>query len=204
MAECHGLDDVYDPMMPKLWTETIDAHRAAVRDAALDATAALVAERGLVGLTMSLIAEHAGIGRATLYKYFPDLPAVLIAWHERHVASHLEQLAAVADSADPAAVRLEAVLRTYAVTQQRSSGRHHGELGMFLHRGDHVEHAQQRLHDFVRDLVAEGAQAGDLRRDVAADELACYCLHALNAAGVLRSEDAAHRLVDVTMAGLHA
>ena len=33
--------------MPRIWSETIDAHRAAVREATLDATAALVAEQGL-------------------------------------------------------------------------------------------------------------------------------------------------------------
>ncbi|TIL19051.1 MAG: helix-turn-helix transcriptional regulator, partial [Mesorhizobium sp.] len=55
--------------MPKLWNETIDAHRRAVRDATLDTTAALVAEHGLLSVTMSKIAEETGIGRATLYKY---------------------------------------------------------------------------------------------------------------------------------------
>ncbi|TJV36742.1 MAG: helix-turn-helix transcriptional regulator, partial [Mesorhizobium sp.] len=55
--------------MPKLWNETIDAHRRAVRDACLDTTAALVAEHGLLSVTMSKIAEETGIGRATLYKY---------------------------------------------------------------------------------------------------------------------------------------
>ena len=77
--------------MPKLWNETIEAHRRAVHDAALDTAAALVAERGLLSVTMSQIAEETGIGRATLYKYFPDVEAILIAWHERQIARHLEQ-----------------------------------------------------------------------------------------------------------------
>ncbi|HET7480249.1 MAG TPA: helix-turn-helix domain-containing protein, partial [Rubrobacteraceae bacterium] len=76
--------------MPKLWNETIEAHRRAVHDAILDATAVLVAEHGLLSVTMSRIAEETGIGRATLYKYFPDVEAVLLAWHERHVTGHLE------------------------------------------------------------------------------------------------------------------
>ncbi len=59
--------------MPKLWTETIEEHRRAVHDATLDTTAALVREHGLAAVTMSQIAAAAGIGRATLYKYFPDV-----------------------------------------------------------------------------------------------------------------------------------
>ena len=201
-AECHVIDDVYCQGVPKLWTETIDAHRAAVREATLDAAASLVAEHGLVGLTMSQVADRAGIGRATLYKYFPDLHAVLTAWHERQVNTHLEQLVAAADTHGPAAARLEVVLRTYALSQRHPSASHHGELATLLHHGEHVGRARHRLHDFLAELLAQGAQAGDLRQDVAADELADYCLHALSAAQTLPSQEAVDRLVAVTLAGL--
>lgn len=190
--------------MPKLWTETIDAHRAAVRDATLDAMARLVVARGLVALSMSQIAEEAGIGRATLYKYFPDADAVLTAWHERQLSAHLEQLRAAADPAEPAVVRLEAVLRAYGHIQYHSGRHHAGELGTLLHRSDHVSEAQQRLRDFMRDLIIEAAQAGDLRDDVAADELASYCLHALTAAGAVSTQDAVQRLVAVALTGLRS
>jgi hypothetical protein len=40
----------------------------------------------------------------------------------------------------------------------------------------------------IRDLLTEGAETGDLRDDVAPDELASYCLHALAAAGSLPSK----------------
>ena len=57
--------------MPKLWTDTVEEHRRAVRDAALDAAAKLVAAHGLASVTMSKIAAETGIGRATLYGTFP-------------------------------------------------------------------------------------------------------------------------------------
>src|SRR5918996_4902222 len=63
-------------LVPRLWTETIEEHRRAVRDATLDTAAALVGEHGLRSVTMSQIAEETGIGRATLYKYFPDVEAI--------------------------------------------------------------------------------------------------------------------------------
>ena len=190
--------------MPKLWTETIDAHRAAVRDAAMDAMAALVAERGLVAVTMSQIAEQAGIGRATLYKYFPDARAVLTAWHERQITAHLDQLTAAVDPSAPAIVRLEAVLHTYAHIQHHSARHHGGELATLLHRGEHVDRAQKRLRDFVEELIAEAVRDGHLRDDVAADELTTYCLHALTAAGAMPRPESIQRLVTVTLAGLTA
>src|SRR6266581_8718751 len=133
-------------MVPKLWNETIEAHRRAVRDATLDTTAALVAEHGLTSVTMSQIAAETGIGRATLYKYFPDVEAILVAWHERQIARHLQQLAEVRDQAGGPARQLEAVLGTFALIQHE----HHGtELAALLHRGEHIARAQQQLHAFI-------------------------------------------------------
>lgn len=71
-----------------------------------------------------------------------------------------------------------------------------------LHQGEHVTHAERHLAHMVETLVAEGAQAGDLRGDVPPTELAQYCLHALTAAAGLTSKAAVSRLVDVTLAGL--
>ena len=188
--------------MPKLWTETIEAHRREVRGAVLDAAAALVAEHGLRAVTMSQIAERAGIGRATLYKYFPDVDAILQAWHHREVTSHLHQLAQAAKHTSDPGRRLEAVLETYAMIT-RQAGRHHEtELASFLHRDVHLASARRQLHEMVADLVAAGSRAGDLRDDVAPGELASYCLHALSAAAGLPSEAAVRRLVTVTLAGL--
>ena len=193
----------YPPGMPKLWDQTIEAHRREVRGAILDTTAALVAEQGLRSVTMSQIAEETGIGRATLYKYFPGVEAILVAWHERQIASHLEQLAAVRDQAGDAGERLEAVLEAYALISHGSHGHHDTELVAFLHRDDQVARAKQQVRDMIRDLLSEGAETGDLRDDVAPDELASYCLHALTAASSLPSKAAVRRLVAVTLAGLH-
>jgi AcrR family transcriptional regulator len=188
--------------MPKLWNETIEAHRREVRDATLDTTAALVAEHGLRSVTMSQIAEATGIGRATLYKYFSGVEAILFAWHERQIAGHLEYLAEVRDQAGDPGERLEVVLEAYALISYESRGHHDTELAAFLHRDHQVARAQQQLHGMIRDLLAEGAKTGNLRDDVAPDELASYCLHALAAAGSLPSKAGVRRLVTVTLAGL--
>jgi len=189
-------------VVPKLWNDTIEAHRRAVRDAILATTAALVARHGMRSVTMSQIAEETGIGRATLYKYFPDVEAILLAWHERQITGHFDHLAAARDQAGEAGQRLEAVLVAYALISHEIHGHHGGETAAFLHRDEQVARAQQRLHDMVRDLLTEGAQTGDIRDDVAPGELASYCLHALTAASGLPSKAAVRRLVTVTLAGL--
>lgn len=193
---------VYSGVVPKLWDDTIEAHRRAVREAAIDATAALVAEHGLLSVTMSQIAGKTGVGRATLYKYFPDVEAILHAWHERQIASHLELLAQARDQASGAGERLEAVLAAYARIAHDSRGHDDTELAALLHRSGHAARAQQHLHGMIRDLLAKAVQAGDIRGDVAPGELASYCLHALAAASSLPSDTAVYRLVEITLNGL--
>ncbi|MBM3945561.1 MAG: TetR/AcrR family transcriptional regulator [SAR202 cluster bacterium] len=189
--------------MPKLWNETIEAHRREVRDAILGTTAGLVTKHGLRGVTMSQIAEETGIGRATLYKYFPDVEAILLAWHERQITHHLGHLAQVRDQAGgEAGDRLTAVLEAYARIVHEIRGHHDPDLTAFLHRDEQVARAHQQLQGMVRDLLAEGQRSHDIRDDVAAEELANYCLHALSASSSLSSETAVSRLVAVTLTGL--
>ena len=185
--------------MPKLWNETIEEHRRAVREAVLETTARLVADHGLHSVTMSQIAQESGIGRATLYKYFPDVEAILVAWHERQIGGHLQLLAELRDQTGDPGERLKAVLEAYAMIQHEHQGT---EMAALLHRGQHVAQAQQHLVELIRDLLAEVAETGELRDDVPPAELATYCLHALMAAGSLPSKAAVRRLVDVTLSGL--
>ena len=191
--------------MPKLWNETVASHRQEVREAILDAAGHLVMSRGLLAVTMSQLAESTGIGRATLYKYFHDVEDVLAAWHERHVAGHLAELATIAaDPGDPA-TRLRRVLRAYAyICVERR--RHGGDaIAEALHRHqDRAGMHERELRELLSVLIAEaGREAGGLiRSDVPPTELADYCLHALAAAGSIGSSAAVARLEKVVWAGV--
>ncbi|HET9051703.1 MAG TPA: helix-turn-helix domain-containing protein [Candidatus Dormibacteraeota bacterium] len=189
--------------MPKLWSETIQAHRRDVGDAILETAATLAAEHGVRGVTMSGIAERTGIGRATLYKYFPDVEAILLEWHRRRVAAHLARLAGVRDAAPDPAALVAAVLGAYAQIVHERAGRRAGpDVTTLVHRPEHMGGVRAQLHRLVRDVLADGAASGDVRADVPVDELATYALGALDAAASLRSRAAAERLVTVTLAGL--
>ena len=179
----------------------METHRQEVREAILDATGSLVQSRGLLAVTMSDIAQATGIGRATLYKYFPDVEMILSAWHQRHVEAHLAELERIQErTADPV-TRLQAVLRRYAdICRKR---RRHGddELTAVLHRSTQLRKLQRQLLDLISTLVADAAGAGAVRQDVPAEELASYCVHALAAAGN-SSTTAMDRLLDVVWTGI--
>jgi AcrR family transcriptional regulator len=188
--------------VPKLWSDTIEAHRRDVRDTVIATTARLVTSDGPLSVTMSRIAEESGIGRATLYKYFPDVESILLAWHDRQIAEHLDQLARAGAGAEDVEERLEAVLVAYAVIVHQSHGHRNSELAALLHRTERVAKAERELHDMVGDLVAAAAAQGTVRADVPPAELASYCLNALAAAGGVADRAGVRRLIEVTLAGL--
>jgi AcrR family transcriptional regulator len=150
---------------------------------------------------MSHIAEKTGIGRATLYKYFPDVDAILLAWHQRHIEQQLSELTEIRDQHGHPFGRLRAVLTQYATIAHRR-GLHASDLATLLHRDQHVNVAEHQIEGVIRDLLAEAAEVGNVRNDVDPDELAQYCLHALKAASSMASTAAVDRLVAVTLSGL--
>lgn len=189
--------------MPRLWSDTVEKHRREVRNAVLSAASSLVAEGGVRSVSMSQIAQTTGIGRATLYKYFPDVESILRAWHDRMVTAHLEEIADVRERTGDPVKQLDAVLRAYALMLQKAASHNGGgELTALLHRGSHVAGIRKKLHRLVRDTIAAAAKTGNVRSDITPDELAEYCLHALAAAGASSSSAAAHRIVDLTICAL--
>jgi AcrR family transcriptional regulator len=185
--------------MPRLWTDTLAEHRQAVRDATLDAVGLLAGTRGPYQLSMSAIAAHAGIGRATLYKYFPDVGSILLAWHERAIDAHLVELAALAARPGTPLTRLHAVLGAYAAIEH---GHHDHPLAPALHGAPHHLEGRRRLGELLTALLRDAAQAGQLRDDIAPAELAVYCINALGAAREAPDAAAAARVADVTADGL--
>src|SRR5262249_23252010 len=148
--------------------------------AILETTAALVAQHGLRAVTMAQIAEETGIGRATLYKYFPDVESILSARHDRHVSRHLANFAALRDQPGEVGAHLQAVLEACALMVYEESRMHHGvDLAALVHqkqhggvrhelehhRGAHVAKAQAQLTSFLRDMLAEGMRSGHVRDD---------------------------------------
>lgn len=65
--------------------EPVQARAAHRIEALLDAAAAVVVEHGIEHLTTALIAERAGASIGTVYRYFPDRVAVLVALAERNL-----------------------------------------------------------------------------------------------------------------------
>lgn len=188
--------------MPKLWTDTIESHRHEVREAIMDTSWELASRHGPMAVTMSQVASETGIGRATLYKYFPGVEAILLAKHAEHVREHLGRLNDLRDKVEDPTERLVAVAHAYAeICRHRAA---HGtlELSALTHQPQHVAGPEAELRALFQDLLAAAAAAGTVRSDSGAEELAAFCLHALGAASDLQTSEAVNRLTAVTLGAL--
>lgn len=191
--------------MPQLWTETIDAHKKVVREAILTAVGDTVADAGPAAVTMSGVAGRSGIGRATLYKYFPDVETLLLAWHERIVGVHLEHVErallplsdGARDDSAHALRSLRSALEAYAQQLAHGAPGFSGELAARLHGTDHVGCAEQRLVALLAEHLRHCQGLRVVRDDVPPTELAVFCLSAMSAARTLTERAALDRLLDV-------
>lgn len=176
---------VQNGSMPKIWGETVADHKDRLRATIVESTVALVAERGRADVTMSAIAERAGIGRATLYNYFADVDEILAAY----VVSHFDRqhavlddhLAGVDDPLEELRIVLELVITFFA------SAEHRGAVPIGLDTfgpaaQDQVDAARRGFHDRLAVLVRRAVEA-DLVRDDLDAELATEALNHLLAAG---------------------
>lgn len=100
-------------------------------DAILEAAAAIVAEEGVAAATMHAIAKRSGTTIGSMYHFFPDREAVLVALMERHGRA-IGAVAAELTTVDWAHLALEEVVDRY-VDQLVGYARAHPDLLPVIH-----------------------------------------------------------------------
>jgi len=134
------------------------------RRAIVDAAAEVIADRG-ESASMADVAAAAGIGRATLYRYFPTREALLVGLTRAALADLAENVAAAElDSVDV----LEGLARLSRAFF-RSATRYAALAHMRDKYLDKPADLEQLVLAPVRDLLQRGLDEGELRDDVPLD-----------------------------------
>ncbi len=125
-----------------------------------------MAQEGIAGLTMSTLAQRAGVSRQTLYNYFPDIDAVLAGLVQAGDEGTAELAARLEAEADPTAALglfVETVVASVAAG-------HPSPLALTAAlpatlraaMAAHEEQAQRLVIDIIRRGQAEGAFGPEL------------------------------------------
>lgn len=181
------------PGVTNTWERTVDVHRDSVRSAVIDAAAVVVSEQGVLGATMAAVAAQAGIGRATLYRYFSSIEDVIEAWHAYQVSEHVQAVRAVAETTETTD-RLRCVLEAYA-----TFSRHGPKHATVLHTSEAVTAGQRQIQLLLCSILADEVQRGAVREDVPVKELSSFCLSALAPTVQLHSKAAVGRAIQLTL-----
>lgn len=148
--------------MPKISAPTIAAHRARVLERILDAVAVLTRDQGIGEISMTDVALVSGITRTALYNYFPDMPALLLAFAERATADFMrrcqEELPQDASSTRRLTGFVQFQLEGMVEHPHPPAAELGASLGPHAYQAlaDHVAPMQQLLVEILREGVAAG------------------------------------------------
>jgi len=138
---------------------------AAARDAILDATFELLRAEGTSGLTIDAIAEAAGVGRQTIYRWWPSKGAVAAEAMARWAGA----IASVHDSGSFQDDLAQFLIDSFAVLEDPGIRR---ALRQLVAAAQHDGHAAGALAEFtaqrratLRSLLERGIANGDLYAD---------------------------------------
>jgi AcrR family transcriptional regulator len=139
-----------------------------MRTQLLDAFASLLHEVGYADVTLADVAARAGMARNTIYNYFDDKEALLMALIDRSVEQFVADVRAAVDALPDAPSQLEAFIRLQMAQFRRepAAGSDAGMVDSSMlgagGQGELLDHFRP-LHDLVRDLIRDGVAHGTLR-----------------------------------------
>jgi len=192
--------------VPAAWNDTVADHRDRQRQLIIDTTMSLVGERGLSDVSMVQVAKQAGIGRATLYKYFPGVEEI-VAEHvlqtvQQHHRSLEEAIAELDDPIDSIRASLTILLDYFASAQHRSASTSVNPEHFSPGVGTDVRAAFARVHELLTRLVRDAQQAQRLRPELDPDFTAqlLYQMLAAGRSAVVAGRLTPHQAVEQIMA----
>lgn len=151
--------------MPKLTGASLDEHRRLMRERLFASFSGLVAQHGYGEVSLADVAEGADLSRTTIYNYFPDKAALVVAMAEERSRSLEERLTTAVGAASTSTEKL----RTFVAEQLRlgASDPLPPDLALRavvserarLQLAAHTASLEQLLRDILADGVADGSFA---------------------------------------------
>ena len=184
--------------MPKIIGESLASHRELTRARLFEALGSLMGEQSFESITMSQIAERAGVGRSAVYNHFADKEVLLLAYM-REVTGEFARVLTQRLEAEPDPLMR---LRIYIRSHLQMIGRYHVKAGMGLRRHMSGQGASH-LHDHagVVGEVLIGILDEAMERGLIAQQNTLGAVHLIHATlqGQRLPQDPEHRESALTL-----
>ncbi|MGN0404103.1 MAG: TetR/AcrR family transcriptional regulator [Bariatricus sp.] len=146
-------------------------HNSTKYDKILDALQSLLEHKTLHSVSVSEIAQTAGIGKGSIYYYFPSKDAILDALVKRNYEAPIQTAKTLSHQTDISAFTRMAMI-FQACRNSSSAFRYHqsGSLGMnaneesFLHQ-KYMKHLISELKPELTEIIHQGIENGDIHFD---------------------------------------
>ncbi len=127
----------------------LQARARATHDAVVEAAAQIIAAGGLAAFTTNAVAVRAGVSIGSLYQYFPNKDALMVALIQRQQRQQLDRVAHAL--VDARFETLEGAVRTLV----RAAMQHHRDDSLLASAIDHEE-ARLPVADMLGDFLDQG------------------------------------------------
>ncbi len=148
-------------------------------EAVLDAVARLVRREGVEGLTTNSIAATAGISIGSLYQYFPDKRAILVAVRDRHVEemARLVERKLIEGAAEPLDRVMRALVEAMVAAHAAEPALYDLLLSHLPQEPNGAHEVEARLREVLREALL--SRRDEIERSVDLDRVLFVLTHML-------------------------
>jgi len=136
-------------------------------DRIIQATLTLIGKHGLGAVTMSRVADAAGVARQTLYNHYGDIDSIVAAAIDRHNRESIDLLDAALQVAESPADKIEQMVRHFVMVGTHA---HHAiDLGGGLSPDIRatLDSYNDAVEGHIRSILEDGQESRSFRPDLA-------------------------------------
>ena len=183
------------------WQEQLADARIGLRHAIQEAAVRLVAELGMPNVSMSSVAEKAGVSRQTLYNHYPDLESIVLDAARTEIELAGGIISDVVESAPDAATALGIYVRGTLSSPTRNEIVISG-AGMSPENETEIFEMLEPIHQNLRTILEKGRQDGSFRDDLVPEDVSEVLFHMIGSGRRLIHMGRDPEQVAETIAGL--
>lgn len=158
------------------WQDQLADARVGLRHAIQEAALRLVSELGMPNVSMSAVAEAAGVSRQTLYNHYPDLEEIVLDAARREISTARGLIADAIEAAPDAGSALDIFVRGTL------AGREDNEIvttgsGMSPDGEEEVFAMLEPIHQQLQEILRRGVADGSFRSDIVPEDVSEVMFH---------------------------